>query len=62
MQKLKTALLFTTLGLAIGVAGHMEFKADQVEQAAITCENQDATTIPTKEQCINNQLEVNNDK
>lgn len=53
------ALAFVVI---LGLLGHQDFKAQQLSGAVNTCRYQTTETIPTFNQCIDNQLELNGDK
>lgn len=48
--------------ITLGLIGHSDYQYAQLKQASITCQNQMTDTTPTFDQCVNNQLERNNDK
>lgn len=63
---MKNILLVLLIAL-VGLVGHMdrqhELMLEKVKtEAATTCRFQTADTVPTYDQCIANQFEINNDK
>lgn len=59
---MKTALAIAILLLGLAVGGTVDHQTEVLEQASSVCEYQTEYTTPTKLECINNQLEVNNDR
>lgn len=62
MRKFRVLLAFAAFFLVLGWVGHQDYQTARMEEAANTCQNQNAYTTPTFDQCMANQMEDNNDR
>ncbi len=62
MRNFKIALAILAAFAIYAYVSTEDYKTAKLEEAAATCQEQTAYTVPTFDQCINNQFEVNSDR
>lgn len=59
---MKAVIGFIAALIVLGYVGSSDYKTAKMEEAASVCQNQTDYTVPTYQQCFNNQFENNGDK